>query len=53
MDVGDVIGTPDLQKWGCGVGEVLFSNKSLFFYLIWFGSDFYMNLGGFGEHFGR
>ena len=37
---------------GCGVGEVLFFKKSPFFDLIWFGSDFLMILGGFGEDFG-
>ena len=52
VDFGGVFGTLDLQKWGCGVGEVLFFKKSPFFDQIWFGSDFCMNLGGFGEHFG-
>ncbi len=40
MDFGGVFGTLDLQKWGCGVGEVLIFKKSNFFDQIWFGNDF-------------
>ena len=52
VDFGGVFGTLDLQKWSCGVGEVLFFKKSPFFDLIWFVSDFLMILGGFREDFG-
>ena len=30
VDFGDVFGTLDLQKWGCGVGEVLIFKKTHF-----------------------
>ena len=52
MDFGSVFRTLDLQKWVCGVGEVLFFTKSAFFDQIRFGSDFLMILGGLGKDFG-
>ena len=52
VDFGGGFGTLDLQKWGCGVGEVLIFKKSHFFDQVWFGSDFCMIFRGFGEDFG-
>ena len=52
VDFSGVFGTLDLQKWGFGVGEVLIFKKSHFFDQVWFGSDFCMIDGGFGDDFG-
>ena len=51
-DSGGVFGTLDLTKWVCGVGEVLFFKISLFYDLIWFGSDFLTIFAGFGRILG-
>ena len=44
--------TLDLQKWAFGVGEVLFFRNSHFFDQSHIWTDFWMILGGFGDHFG-